>query len=48
MSHVFFDQYKLKQQDLVFLPPEALLYGHQAASGDVWTLGIMLLICMSL
>lgn len=48
MSHVFFDQYKLKPTDLIFMPPEALSHGKLSERGDVWTLGIILLICMSL
>lgn len=48
MSHVFFDQYKLKQSDLIYLPPEALAEGKLSEKGDVWTLGITLLLCMSL
>ena len=48
MSHVFFDQYKLKASDLLFMPPEALSHGKLSERGDVWTLGIILLVCMSL
>ena len=48
MSHVFFDQYKLKMKDLLFMPPEALSHGKLCERGDVWTLGIILLLCMSL
>lgn len=48
MSHVFFDQYKLKSSDLIYMPPEALACGKLSERGDVWTLGILLLLCMSL
>ena len=48
MSHVFFDQYKLKEQDLIFMPPEALSCGKLSERGDVWTLGMLILLCMSL
>ena len=48
MSHVFFDQYKLKEEDLVFMPPEALSCGKLSERGDVWTLGMLILLCMSL
>ena len=30
------------------MPPEALSHGKLSERGDVWTLGIILLICMSL
>lgn len=48
MTHVFFDQYKLKESDLVFMPPEALSCGKLSERGDVWTLGMLLFLCMSL
>lgn len=48
MSHVFFDQYKLKDSDLIFMPPEALSCGKLSERGDVWTLGMLILLCMSL
>ena len=48
MSHVFFDQYKLKEQDHIFVPPEALSCGKLSERGDVWTLGMLILLCMSL
>lgn len=48
MSHVFFDQYKLKSSDMIYMPPEALACGKLSERGDVWTLGILLLLCMSL
>ena len=48
MSHVLFDQYKLQGHDLIFLPPEALAFGKLSNKGDVWTLGIIVLLCISL
>lgn len=47
MSHVFFDQYKLKEEDLIFMPPEVLTCGKLSERGDVWTLGMLILLCMS-
>ena len=48
MAHVFLDQYKLKESDLIYMPPEALSCGKLSERGDVWTLGMLLLLCMSL
>ena len=48
MSHVFFDQYKLSPSDLIFLPPEALSHSKLSDKADVWTLGILILLCISL
>jgi len=48
MSHVFFGQYKLAVNDLVFLPPEALTFGKLSDKADVWTLGVILLLCISI
>ena len=48
MSHLFFNQYSITGSDLIFLPPEALICGKVSEKGDVWTLGIILLICLSL
>ena len=33
---------------MIFMPPEALTCGKLSERGDVWTLGILLLLCMSL
>ena len=33
---------------MIFMPPEALSCGKLSERGDVWTLGILLLLCMSL
>jgi len=48
MSHVFFNQYKLSSSDMIFLPPEALAYGKTSDKADVWSFGIILLLCISL
>ena len=48
MSHIHFDQYRLSSMDLIFQSPEALAYGKLSAKADVWTLGIILLLCISL
>ena len=33
---------------MIYMPPEALSCGKLSERGDVWTLGMLLLLCMSL
>ena len=55
MSNIFFDEYEIKQSDLIFLPPEILSCKGQKNqnlqlnnSMDIWTLGMIMLHCMCL
>lgn len=49
MSHVHFDEFEVKDTDLIFLPPESLSGStKQSCNSDVWTLGMILLHCMCL
>ena len=48
MSHVFFNQFKVNPQDLIYMPLDVLCDACPSNKGDVWTLGMILLICMSL
>lgn len=49
-SHVFLGRTELDLygKDKVFLPPEAFHGENETVKADIWTLGIILLFCMSL
>ena len=38
----------MKESDMIYLPPEALTCGKLSERGDVWTLGMLILFCISL
>lgn len=48
LSHVLFDQYKLTSADLLYMAPEVLTCGRVSDKADVWTLGMIVLLCISL
>ena len=50
MSNVYFQEYQIRNADLIFLPPEILKSTKDKYSSniDVWTLGMILLNCICL
>ena len=53
MAHLHFDEYEVRDADLIFLPPEILKsrrkdFFQLSCSMDVWTLGMILLHCLCL